>query len=105
MGNAPTGKLTAELNGKSYVTLNVGTYSEEGFKSIEYITYTNGKVDVSSSAKIKYQINVNTTLKEFNTAKELEEYINTLEAGTYKITYVITYLNNQETKTRTIILR
>lgn len=105
MGNAPTGKLTAELNGKSYITLNVGTYSEEGFKSIEYITSTNGKVDVSSSAKIKYQINVNTTLKEFNTAKELEEYINTLEAGTYKITYVITYLNNQETKTRTIILR
>lgn len=105
LGTVPTGKLTAELNGKTLITLNTGTYYEEGFKSIEYITPTNGKVDVSSSAKIKYQININTTLKEFNTAKELEEYINTLEAGTYRITYVITYLNNEETKTRTIILR
>lgn len=105
LGDAPSGKLTAELNGKTVITLNAGTYSEDGFKNIEYTTPTNGKVDVSNSAKITYQINISSTLKEFNTAKDLEEYINTLEAGTYKITYIITYLKEEIIKSRTIMIR
>ena len=42
---------------------------------------------------------------DFTSNNPSNEYNYCLEAGTYKITYVITYLNNQETKTRTIILR
>ena len=105
LGNAPAGKLTATLKGKNITTATIGSYKEEGFKSIEYTTIIDGTIDVSKSATIKYQINTSNTTQEFNTTKELETYINNIkDPNTYKITYVINYLNEELTKTRTIIL-
>ena len=105
LGNAPAGKLTATLKGKNIATATIGSYKEEGFKSIEYTTIIEGTIDVSKSATIKYQINTSNTTQEFNTIKELETYINNIkDPNTYKITYVINYLNEELTKTRTIIL-
>lgn len=105
LGNAPAGKLTATLKGKNIATATIGSYKEEGFKSIEYTTIIEGTIDVSKSATIKYQINTSNTTQEFNTAKELETYINNIkDPNTYKITYIINYLNEELTKTRTIIL-
>lgn len=105
LGNAPAGKLTATLKGKNIATATIGSYKEEGFKSIEYTTIIDGTIDVSKSATIKYQINTSNTTQEFNTTKELETYINNIkDPNTYKITYVINYLNEELTKTRTIIL-
>ena len=105
LGNAPAGKLTATLKGKNIATATIGSYKEEGFKSIEYTTIIEGTIDVSKSATIKYQINTSNTTQEFNTIKELETYINNIkDPNTYKITYIINYLNEELTKTRTIIL-
>ena len=105
LGNAPAGKLTATLKGKNITTATIGSYKEEGFKSIEYTTIIDGTIDVSKSATIKYQINTSNTTQEFNTTKELETYINNIkDPNTYKITYIINYLNEELTKTRTIIL-
>ena len=105
LGNAPAGKLTATLKGKNITTATIGSYKEEGFKSIEYTTIIEGTIDVSKSATIKYQINTSNTTQEFNTIKELETYINNIkDPNTYKITYIINYLNEELTKTRTIIL-
>ena len=44
-------------------------------------------------------------LKEFNNAADLEKYVNSLSAGSYKITYVITYLNQELIKYRTVNLK
>ena len=105
LGEAPSGKLSATLNGNSIVNVKVGEYEEAGFKTIQYTTSNDGNIDVLEIAKIKYQVNVNNTLKEFNSEKELENYINTLSAGTYKITYVITHLDAEATKSRSVSLR
>lgn len=105
LGNAPSGKLVVTLNGLAIINTKVGTYEEQGLKSIQYVTISDGSVDVSKNAKITYQITANNTLKEFTTTKELETYVNSLQAGTYKITYVIKYLNQEETRTRTVTLR
>jgi len=105
LGNAPLSKLMVTLNGLAIISTKVGTYEEQGLKSIQYITTTEGSIDVTKTAKIKYQISANSTLKEFTTAKELETYVNSLEAGKYKITYVVSYLNQEETRTRTVTLK
>ena len=64
-----------------------------------------GNIDVTKIATIKYQITISGTLEEFTTSKELEEYINTLPAGTYKITYIVNHLNAEATKTKSVSLR
>lgn len=95
-----TSKLIATLNGKKLDSAIVGNYKEEGIKSIYY-----NDIDVTSTATIKYQVPVGTTIKNYNSIEELETGINSLEPGTYKITYIITYLNKEKTLSRTITLK
>lgn len=104
LGNAPVGKLTATLNGRTNTSITKGNYTEDGFKSIQYTTPNDGTINIINSANIKYQITTSNDLKEFNDSKSLENYINTLSVGTYKITYIISYLNEEITKTRTITI-
>lgn len=91
-------QLVATLSGSISAHTNVGNYKEAGFKNIYY-----GTLDVLNSATIKYQV-TNGTTSSFNTKAELENYINTLPAGTYTITYTISYLSQQLTKTRSLTL-
>ena len=42
---------------------------------------------------------------EFETANDLEKYVNTLPAGTYKIVYIINYLDTETVTFRTVTLR
>ena len=91
--------LVAVLSGSSTTTLKAKTYKEYGFKSIFY-----GKVDVTKTATIKYQVTGENILEDFTTTDEVETYINTLDPGTYKITYIISYLDKEITKARTVIL-
>ena len=94
----PTATMSATLNGQISVKANVGTYEESGFKKIYY-----DNIDITSTANIKYQL-VNGDTHEFSTTAELEEYINQLSAGTYKINYVISYLDQTLVKTRNLTL-
>lgn len=89
-------QFIATLSGSISTHSKVGNYKENGFRSIHY-----GTLDVSNTATIKYQVNNGTI---FNTQDELENYVNTLPAGTYTITYTVTYLQQEVTKTRTVIL-
>ena len=57
-----------------------------------------------NSATIEYQVIASTGTTTYSSITELETYINSLPAGTYKINYVVTYLTNKVTKTRNITL-
>lgn len=92
-------KLIATIKGKNNVTAKIGAYKEEGLKAIYY-----GTLNVTETATIKYQITVNNELREYNNITTFETYINTLPANTYKITYIISYLNQEETKSRNLTL-
>lgn len=91
--------LTATLNGKNNITTGVGTYKETGFKTILY-----GKTDITNLAVKKYQIINETKLEEYKTIEELENAINKLSAGTYKVNYIATYNSKEIIKNRTITL-
>ena len=91
-------QISAFLNGPNSTTAKVGEYKELGFTNIYY-----GKLDITNAATIKYSI-TNGTNSTFNTSSELETYINTLPAGTYSITYDISYLSQNLVKTRRVIL-
>ena len=71
----------------------MGSYSDEGVK----VTY-DGK-DVTSDSKIKYIIQG----KTLNSKSELEEEINSLSEGEYKITYSVEYKGKTTTVTKKII--
>lgn len=90
--------IKATLFGNDTVRTTVGTYEEKGFKSIKYNT-----IEILDNVTIKYTVSGNLT-DVFNTEKELDTYINSLEPGTYTITYSIDYLGQKVTKTRTVIL-
>ena len=105
LGAAPVGKISATLSGKTTVSVSAGNYVEEGFSSIQYTTATSGTINITNSANIKYQVTDSGDLKEFNNAADLEKYVNSLSAGSYKITYVITYLNQKLIKYRTVNLK
>ena len=107
LGDAPTGKLSATLDGKSTVNTNVGTYEEDGIKTITYTTTNDGTINVTNNATIKYQVksDTNTSYKSFTNEQDLVTYINSLEAGKYEITYIITYLNAEVSKKRIVYLR
>jgi len=92
--------LTASLNGKRNIQTNVGTYIEQGVKSVLY-----GSTNVTNSVTIKYQIIDNLNLTDYNSEQELEDAINKLPAGSYKINYIITYKDNEIIENRTIALR
>ena len=96
-----TEPLVATFNGSTTVRTNVGTYEETNFKNIYY-----GNLNITNSAIITYKMTVNKVTQSFETKNELETYINSLPSGTYQIVYTITYINqnNTLTKTRNVIL-
>ncbi len=93
-------ELVATLKGSTTIITDIGTYKENGFKSITY-----GNLNVLTTATIEYQVDVNGTITNYNDATALENYINSLPAGSYKINYVVTYLTNSVNKTRKVTLR
>lgn len=99
LGDSPAEKLIVALNGKNTVNAKVGNYQDDGINKIYF-----GKVEVTTTATINYQVNANDNLKNLSSATELNTYINSLPAGTYKITYIITYLGNETTVSRTVYL-
>lgn len=92
--------LIATLNGNSSTNVTTGSYKELGIKNIYYGTF-----NVTSSAKITYQLIINNDIKEYTTQTELETAINKLPAGTYKINYIITYKGKELIKNRIINLK
>ena len=95
-------KLTITLNGQSSIQRNIGTYTEDGIRSISY-----GNMDITGNANltITYIVAINNETHEYSDKTDLETYINTLPAGTYSINYVINYLGISATKTRSLTLR
>lgn len=89
--------IVATFYSSGSIQATVGNYEEKGFKSITY-----GGVDISKNVTIKYSISGGS--ETFNTPTEFEAHVNTLPAGTYTITYTITYLGTNVTKTRKLIL-
>ena len=92
-----TNKINATFYSNGPIQTTVGTYEEQGFKSITY-----GLIDISNSVTISYTVSDGATVYE--TPTDLQDHINTLPAGTYTITYTITYLGTKVTKTRNVIL-
>lgn len=104
LGDIPKGTLITILNGNIIENCNVGSYKEKGIKSITYTTSEDGNINVLDKANIKYQVNSKEKLQEFNNITSLENYINTLPKGNYKITYIINYLDKENIKVREIKL-
>lgn len=102
LSNVSPTNLSVTLSGQSTERYNVGNYIEQGISLIKY-----GELNItnSNSVTVKYQIQANNENKEFYTYTELEDYVNNLQAGTYVITYNITYLNNSVSKKRTVVLK
>ena len=92
-------QLVATLNGSVSARSVVGDYTESGFKSIYY-----GTLDITNSATIKYQVTNNGNTRIFSSKNELENYVNSLSAGTYTITYTVSYLGQEVVKTRNLTL-
>lgn len=99
-GGNETANLYATLEGKTTKDALVGSYVEEGIKSIQY-----GLIDVTKKATVKYQVINGNDLNEYTTISELETAVNSLPAGNYKINYVISYRGKELTKNRTVILK
>ena len=89
--------IVASFFSNGSIQASVGEYEEKGFKSIMY-----GNMDISKKVSIRYTVDGSNDV--YTTQSELEEYINTLPAGSYTITYTITYLGSEITKTRNLIL-
>ena len=89
--------IVATFTSNGAIQTKVGTYEERGFKSITY-----GTVDISNNVTITYAISGDTNV--YTTKEEFETFVNTLEAGSYTITYTITYQGQKVTKTRNLIL-
>ena len=89
--------IVATFYSNGAVQASVGNYEEKGFKSIMY-----GNMDISKNVTIRYTVSGSNDV--YTTQTELETYINSLPAGTYTITYTITYLGEETSKTRKVIL-
>ena len=89
--------IVATFYSNGAVQASVGNYEEKGFKSIMY-----GNMDISKNVTIRYTVSGSNDV--YTTQSELETYINSLPAGTYTITYTITYLGEEISKTRNVIL-
>ena len=98
--NLPNEELIANLNGLTSVTTNARTYTEQGVKNVYY-----GTQDVTKKATIKYQLVNNNSPEIYSTTADLERAVNSKTAGTYKITYIISYEDKEITKERTVIIR
>ena len=89
--------IKATLATSSNVHAAVGEYEEKGFKSITY-----GNLDISNDVTIIYSISGDTNV--YTTPTEFETFVNTLPAGTYTITYTITYQGASTKKTKKLTL-
>lgn len=98
--DAPNEDLIATLNGLSSISVTAKTYSEPGVKSVYY-----GTQNVTNDATIKYQLVTNNSPEIYTSTTDLEKAINLKPAGTYKITYVISYEDKEITKERTVTIR
>lgn len=95
----PTQKLSIILDKYSEEVL-VGTYNDLGIKSLYY-----GVLDVKNQATIKYQLTVDTTMTEYQTQQELNNAVNALPIGTYKITYIAKYLTSEVSANKTLTIK
>ena len=100
-GDSSSETLTATLSGKITVETAVGTYVESGIKSI-----SSGTTNITNSASVtvKYQIVNGTTTTDYTSVDALQNAVNKLSSGTYKINYVITYNGKKLIKNRTVVL-
>jgi len=96
----PTTELKVTLNGSNIVESNVGEYQELG---IEEITY--GEEVVTGPYTVKYTLINNLSQEQYYTISTFESAVNTLPAGTYEVTYTISYNEVEIDKKRTIILK
>ncbi len=81
-------EITIELTGNKQMVVQEKNYKENG------ITVKYNNKDVTSSATITYAVNGTS----YSSVKDLENAVNALPAGDYKITYTATY-NGQTPKT------
>lgn len=94
--------LHINIKGLSPSLATAGNYTEQG---IESVTYNGNDITNDKNVVIRYQITTGGNVNDFNSATELETFINTLEAGTYSITYNVKYLSAEKATKRTIILK
>lgn len=94
-GNSDSKEITIELTGNKQMVIQEKSYKENG------ITVKYNNKDITSSATITYAVNGTS----YSSIKDLENAINTLPAGDYKITYTAVY-NSQSpvTAERTITI-
>lgn len=90
--NSNSEELEVKLNGSSSPTYVKEKYSEEGLT----VTYENK--DVTSNAKITYQLNN----KTYTSETDLINNVNSLSEGTYIITYTVTYKGKNKSIQRTV---
>ena len=87
--------VTSNNNNNNYdtlsVTLQTNVTSEVNNYTEDPIVITYEGNDVSNDCSINYTIEINGKKLTFTSAKKLEEEVNKLEAGTYTVTYSITY--------------
>lgn len=92
-------KLKVTFNdNKDTITVEKGKYTEEGITA----KYNGRDVTKNSRTSITYEISGDSNT--YKAISSLENAINKLEAGTYTITYTVTYSNETEKITRTIII-
>ena len=87
-------KLNVTLNGDSSLSVTKGNYVEEGIT----ITYDDENITNKTGVIKLYKLNNKTYLS----ISDLEDAVNKLDNGTYKITYSVTYLTKTESILRTI---
>ena len=90
-------KLNVTLNGDSSLSVTKGNYVEEGIT----ITYDDENITNKTGVIKLYKLDNKTYLS----ISDLEEAVNKLDNGTYKITYSVTYLTETENTTRTIEIK
>ena len=80
------------------INASVNNYIEEE------ITITYQGENVTDDCQINYSLETTNGTRSFTSAQRLEEAVNRLEAGTYQITYRISYEGITATRTRTVRL-
>lgn len=95
----PTQKLSMILENYSE-EISAGTYNDKGIKNLYY-----GIIDVKYQATIKYQLTNGASMSEYNTLQELNNAVNILPVGTYKITYIAKYLSSETSASKTLTIK
>lgn len=89
-----TNNLSVSLKGESITEVTKGEYSEKGIT----VTYKN---KITEKASITYEIDN----KTFTKVDELENYINNLDTGNYKIKYTANYKGDSDNVIRSITIK